>query len=255
MNASVRTMGATRAKVNGMRATLAVLALPLLLAGCDNVLTDFKQQPSVGTWQQFTPDSMGGETRPFRANPQGSVPTTGAVLMPWQVSYTPGLATVDSMSGLENPVAVDERSLENGRKHFQINCAVCHGVAGDANSTIKQVNVVMGSLVPSLRAASAVGRSDGYIWGMIRNGRGSMPSFNRIPEMERWDVVNYIRGLQGRYPVETGPVGFPGETGATLPGLSLVGPTRPSAFVKPSAEGMTPKAEGAGGTGHPEGHE
>ncbi len=243
------------AKVNPMRRILAVVALPLMVAGCDNWLTDFKQQPSVGTWQQFTADSMGGETIPFRANPQGSVPTTGAVMMAWQVSYTPSLGAVDSMSGLENPVAVNEQSLENGRKHYQINCAVCHGVAGDANSTIKQVNVVMGSLVPSLTAASAVGRSDGYIWGMIRNGRGSMPSFNRIPEMERWDVVNYIRGLQGRYPVETGPVGFPGETGATLPGRSLVGPTVPAVFTKPSAEGMTPKAETATGTGNSGDHE
>ena len=31
---------------------------------------------------------------------------------------------------------------------------------------------------------------------MIRNGRGTMPTYNRIEEMERWDVVNYVRGLQ-----------------------------------------------------------
>ena len=36
---------------------------------------------------------------------------------------------------------------------------------------------------------------------MIRNGRGLMPPYNRIEEMDRWDVVNYVRGLQGRYPV------------------------------------------------------
>ena len=41
------------------------------------------------------------------------------------------------------------------------------------------------------------GRTDGYIFGMIRNGRGAMPSYNRIEEMDRWDVVNYVRALQG----------------------------------------------------------
>ncbi len=40
-------------------------------------------------------------------------------------------------------------------------------------------------------------RTDGYIWGMIRNGRGLMPTYNRIEELDRWDVVNYVRGLQG----------------------------------------------------------
>ena len=51
----------------------------------------------------------------------------------------------------------------------------------------------------------AKARSDGYIWGMIRNGRGLMPPYNRIEEMDRWDVVNYLRGLQGKYPVDGRP--------------------------------------------------
>ena len=234
---------------------MAVLALSLALGACDTWLTDFRQQPSMGTWQKFSSDSLAGETTPFRANPQGSVPTTGTTVALWQVSYTPSIFTVDSMSGLGNPVVADARSLGNGRKQFQINCAVCHGVAGDANSTLKQVHVVMGAIVPSLLAASAVGRSDGYIWGMMRNGRALMPSFNRIPEMERWDVVNYIRGLQGQYPVQTGPVGFPGETGTALPGLSLVGPTVPSTYAKPTTTGITPKVESPAGDARSRGHE
>ena len=72
--------------------------------------------------------------------------------------------------------------------------------------------------------------SDGYLYGMIRNGRGLMPSYNRIEHMDRWDVVNYIRGLQGRLgrTVPTGPVGTPGETGDKVPGPTMMGPTRPA---------------------------
>jgi hypothetical protein len=62
---------------------------------------------------------------------------------------------------------------------------------------------------------------------MIRNGRGLMPSYDRIGELDRWDVVNYLRGLQGKYTVETGAVGLPGETGDKVPGPSQMGPTRP----------------------------
>ena len=49
-------------------------------------------------------------------------------------------------------------------------------------------------------ATSRKGRTDGYIFGMIRNGRGLMPPYNRIEEMDRWDVVNYVRALQGKLP-------------------------------------------------------
>jgi mono/diheme cytochrome c family protein len=44
---------------------------------------------------------------------------------------------------------------------------------------------------------------------MIRNGRGTMPTYNRIEERDRWDVVNYVRALQGKVtgiPFERGPL-------------------------------------------------
>jgi hypothetical protein len=74
------------------------------------------------------------------------------------------------------------------------------------------------------------GRADGYIYGMLRNGRGLMPTYNRIEEMDRWDVVNYVRALQGQIPntAGVGPVGYPGQNGATVPGYSATAPTRPA---------------------------
>lgn len=240
---------------------LALLALPLALAACDpnEWLTDMKQQPSVGTWQKFSSDSAAGDTIPFRGNPQGSVPTTGIAVAQWQVSYTAMPATVDSMSGVVNPVPADARSIANGHKLYQINCAVCHGDLGDANGTLKQLNPAYGFALP-INGASTAARTDGYLFGMLRNGRGLMAPQNRIPEAMRWDVINYVRGLQGRYPVPTGPVGFPGQTGDKLPGYSAVGPTVPAAYRKPSTTGITPKAEKPAGeakpdAGHNGGHE
>jgi mono/diheme cytochrome c family protein len=234
---------------------LAALALPLLLGACtqEEWLTDMKQQPSVGTWQYFSTDTAHADTTPFRGNPQGSVPTTGIAVASWQVSYTAMPATVDSMSSLENPVPADARSLENGHKLYQINCAVCHGDLGDANGTMKQLNPAYGFALP-LNGAATAARTDGYLFGLLRNGRGLMPSQNRIPEAMRWDVINYIRGLQGRYPVATGAVGFPGETGTKLPGFTAVGPTVPSAYLKPSTTGITPKAEKPAEAGKPAGN-
>lgn len=240
-----------------MMRRMALLALPLAFAACDpnDWLSDMKQQPSVGTWQKFATDST-GETTPFRGNPQGSVPVTGVAVASWQVSYEAMPGTVDSLAGLQNPVAVDARSLENGHKVYAINCAVCHGNIGDGDGGMRQLNPMYG-WAPSLITDISMARTDGYIFGMMRNGRGLMPSQNRIPEHDRWDVVNYLRGLQGRYTVATGPVGFPGQTGSALPGHSAIGPTVPAAFVKPSMIGFTPKAEKAKTEGKvaPGGHE
>jgi len=78
-------------------------------------------------------------------------------------------------------------------------------------------------------APTSVPRTDGYIFGIIRNGRGMMPPYNRIEERDRWDVVNYIRGLQGTLgtTVPTGPLAVPGFTGPAMPGATTLGPTRP----------------------------
>jgi hypothetical protein len=81
--------------------------------------------------------------------------------------------------------------------------------------------------------ASAKGRSDGYIYGIIRNGRGVMPSYNRIEEADRWDVVNYVRTLQAGT-ADTSLVGYPGQNGTTVPGPSRTAPTRPAPYLAPS---------------------
>ena len=197
---------------------VAVLVLPL---GACPWFTDFKETPMVSTWESVA------DTVPFRGQPQYSVPIGGTHVAGFQVSYAPLPATVDSMSGLANPVAADARSLANGRKYYQINCAVCHGDNGQGVGTV----VKYGFPGINIVGPASQGRSDGYIWGMMRNGRGLMPSYNRIPEMERWDVVNYVRGLQGRHSVQLGPVGRPGETGHTVPGATEYGPTRPFPYT------------------------
>jgi hypothetical protein len=78
-------------------------------------------------------------------------------------------------------------------------------------------------------------RTDGYIFGMIRNGRGLMPPYNRIEEMDRWDIVNYLRALQGvsGKTVEVGPLAAPGVTGDKVPGSTVLGPQRPAPFAPP----------------------
>lgn len=200
----------------------ALRALPLLLLGACSWFTDFRDQPKYEPWE------TANDSTPFRANPQFSVPLNGSPAPGLLVSYRGVPQALDSVVALvgANPVPADARSLENGRKSYQINCAVCHGAAGRGDGPATKFGVIPMPIVTPVTVA----RSDAYIYAMIRNGRATMPTYNRIPELERWDIVNYLRGLQGRYPVVTAPAGVPGETGATLPAATELAPTRPAPY-------------------------
>ena len=214
---------------------LAALCATFSLVGC-SWFTDFKQQPKIDPWESAA-DSI-----PPRANPQNSVPIYGSAAPGYAYDRAATIGAVEAMSGIANPVSPDARSLDNGRKNYQINCAVCHGPLGRGDGPA----VRYGMAGISLTMDVTKNRSDGYIFGMIRNGRGLMPPYNRIEEPDRWDVVNYVRTLQGRgsAPADT-THGRPGETGALVPGASISAPTRSAPyynFMSPQA-GASPSRE------------
>ncbi len=197
-----------------------------LLSSC-SWFTDFKQQPKLDPWE--TP----ADTIAMRGNPQNSVPITGTVAPGFAYGRTPGIATIDSMSSLVNPVAADERSLRNGGQQFRINCSVCHGALGAGDGPVARFGIPSMPIGAGSNAATRL--SDGYLFGIIRNGRGLMPPYNRLEERDRWDVINYLRAVQsGAANVANVQVGRPGETGPLVPGASLTAPTRPVPFFKPS---------------------
>jgi mono/diheme cytochrome c family protein len=206
-----------------MKSILAALPILLAMTGCE-WFTDFKRQPSLWTWEPVK-DSL----TPSRGNPQMSVPITGMAVAGFQVSYSPLPGTIDSMAAIANPHPSNAASLMNGRKYFAINCAPCHGDKGMGDGPATKYGMPGINLVTDVTR----GRTDGYIFGMIRNGRGLMPPYNRIEEPDRWDVVNYLRALQGGGQVESGPLAAPGVTGDKLPGATRTAPTRPAPFVAP----------------------
>jgi mono/diheme cytochrome c family protein len=210
---------------------------PLLLLAACSWFTDFKQQPKIDPWESPA------DTIPPRGNPQGSVSVYGSAAPGFIYDRAPTPQAVTAMGAIQNPVPADPSSVLRGRIQFQINCAVCHGPAGLGNGPV----VKYGMFPPAIGAAAnpAAGYTDGYIFGIIRNGRGLMPPYNRIEEPDRWDIINYLRSLQGKLatiPPDTSH-GRPGETGRLVPGASQMGPTRPAPFHHPGVA-----APGAGAT-------
>jgi mono/diheme cytochrome c family protein len=105
-----------------------------------------------------------------------------------------GNAVVQS---LVNPFAVgDTAAMSRGQILYNRHCAVCHGVEGvGAQAVIAGKHPTVAAY--NLNGPIVAGYTDPYIYGVIRVGRGLMPSYGfRIPHYDRWKIVNYVRSLQ-----------------------------------------------------------
>ena len=101
------------------------------------------------------------------------------------------------VDGLANPVPPSPESLARGEELYDRVCVVCHGPDGAGTTGyIFEVHPLMAAY--PLDSPRAIALSDGYLYGMIRVGRGNMPAYgHQIGHYDRWHVVNYVRRLQG----------------------------------------------------------
>ena len=102
----------------------------------------------------------------------------------------------EAVIGLQNPVPPTDQSLARGQELFDRVCAVCHGTDGvGANASIVEVHPLLAAY--NLAGEQAAAYADGYIYGMIRVGRGVMPAYgHQVSHFDRWHIVNYVRQLQ-----------------------------------------------------------
>lgn len=88
----------------------------------------------------------------------------------------------------KNPLAEQPELAAGGKKLFTRICVECHGRSGEGvkkNAADLQLSVVQA-------------QSDGALFWKITNGnpdRG-MPSFSRLPELQRWQIVLHLRTLK-----------------------------------------------------------
>jgi mono/diheme cytochrome c family protein len=194
-----------------MRASwLRLFAVGLLLisSGCtplDDVMAgifgkSMRNQPSFDPYEDPLPAPEGSTpfasgTYPARAYEVNVGQAEGLENVPPPFTQLDIINEADVVVNLENPVPLSEASLDRGEEIFLRFCAPCHGPNGDG---------VSGYILPAgyppypLNSDRVVAFTDGYIYGMIRMGRGNMPAYGpRITHFDRWHVVNYLRVLQG----------------------------------------------------------
>jgi mono/diheme cytochrome c family protein len=115
----------------------------------------------------------------------GTVPVTGE---------EDSLDLTTDLKWLHNPVAPTPASLHRGQLLYDTYCIVCHGPTGHSDGTVVPKFVPP----PDITEELTRDRSDGYLYAMIKQGRGIMPKYgDKIRGDDRWNVVNYVRKLQG----------------------------------------------------------
>lgn len=121
--------------------------------------------------------------------PEGSVPITGTEP---PLDVTPrNLSAIDR---LVNPALRTAESLETGKRYYDIYCMPCHGPEGAGDGPVNAKLLI----APSVLTQRAQDLTDGYLYSMVRHGRGIMPAYGEgIRGENRWHVVNYVRQLQG----------------------------------------------------------
>ena len=94
------------------------------------------------------------------------------------------------------PIAVDDAVRERGRRRYDIYCAVCHDKTGDGKGILSERAKVN---TPSYHVDRLRQVPDGYLFLVITNGFGLMPSYSyQIPVADRWAIVAHVRELQAR---------------------------------------------------------
>src|SRR6188768_2506541 len=92
---------------------------------------------------------------------------------------------------VRNPLSADPAAVTDGQQVYNQSCQGCHGPAGQGDRAV------------ALNTPTFVqGSDDGDIFHSIRAGipNSQMPAFPRLTDVQTWQLVSYIRSLQGAAP-------------------------------------------------------
>ena len=176
----------------------AMAAASLVLGGCTRIdqtlakvpiFAFMHDAPSFDPYEHPLPPAPG--TVPFES-------PAGTTLAPLQADEASLRAFAASPDG-QNPLApTDPAALALGQTMYERHCSVCHGMQGAGDGTIVGEGGLPPGFVPPLVSGNALTLPDGYVYGVIRAGRGRMPAYGpRTTHLERWAIVNYVNSLKG----------------------------------------------------------
>jgi mono/diheme cytochrome c family protein len=160
----------------------------LTAAACgDTTLVDpMERQPKM---RAFLPNGQFEDGRSMRWPPAGTVPRERQTMHP---EVTAGKDR-EGKQVREIPIPLSRELMNQGRKAYEIQCAVCHGLVGDGYSPV----ATQMSLRPPPSLHKLHNPSPAHIFEVIGEGFGLMPSYAaQLDTTERWAVVAYVQALR-----------------------------------------------------------
>jgi hypothetical protein len=92
------------------------------------------------------------------------------------------------------PFEITAELLDRGQARYEIFCAMCHDHVGTGEGMVPQRGF---RRPPTFHDARLGEAPAGYLFDVITNGFGAMPSYRaQIPVRDRWLIVAYVRALQ-----------------------------------------------------------
>jgi mono/diheme cytochrome c family protein len=87
----------------------------------------------------------------------------------------------------QNPFDSESNAVAAGAKLFRQNCSSCHG--SEATGMDKR---------PNLHSERVRAATPGELEWLLKNGsmKNGMPSWSRLPEQQRWQIVSYLKTLK-----------------------------------------------------------
>ena len=131
----------------------------------------------------------GPEVQPYaeapRVTPADTIPVHGG---------EPPMSLEQATIKMHNPLEPTPENLAKGKEQFTTYCAPCHGESGQGNGPVAHI---LAKPPKNLVSGTSKDLPDGYIYGTIRDGNLSMPSYaEEMPVEQRWQIIMYIRSMQ-----------------------------------------------------------
>jgi cytochrome c oxidase cbb3-type subunit 2 len=98
---------------------------------------------------------------------------------------------------LRNPLADDPEAVAAGGKLFEEHCQECHGEEARG-----------GKKAPNLRQEEVRSAAPGVLFWFLSNGnvRHGMPTWSKLPEPQRWQLVSFLKSLAPQREAASHPV-------------------------------------------------
>jgi len=103
---------------------------------------------------------------------------------------------------LKNPIALNDKVLDEGKQLYQMFCQHCHGADGDGKGSISHpvyggIPSYSDEVAPRRTGSSMSELKSGHIFHALTYGLNAMgPHASQLSKEERWKIVHYVHELQ-----------------------------------------------------------